>query len=435
MTHLCSLDCRSSVVPFIGLSLSVLLSSSLTYGQSAATEPQVVTDAEVLPVDPTQPTGPVEVWTSTPEDIPSFPPPDSGVFASPSVRPAAGPPVAGLRPRIYYRYQYAEGIPNGPGERHSSHVHEFTPGILWHIGERLQLDYAPSFIYYSNDAIEDSIDHSLALTWNTHYEAWRFDAAHRYRRSNSVLIETGSQSKRENFLTTVGALRELNSRWAWESRLNHHSRQTETLQDFGEYAGEQRLLYSVSERLGLSLAAAYGYVKVDDGSNHEYIRPRFTVDYRPGEKLSLRGWAGAENRWYKNGLETTSPVYQVSANYLPVEATQLTLSYGRAIQPSYFEDAVTRRRAWDVSLTQRFLGRYFLTVRASRQDVAYSTITPSAIDGRHDVTTSYSARLSTPIRDRGFIAVFYEPESDNESNRDAFTYSLRTYGVEGGWQF
>jgi hypothetical protein len=421
-----------------GLSLGSCLACLLLWSGASAQLPVDATDFNVPVTD--QPVldesgRPVEVWTTTPEVVPFIAAPDPGILSAPFYRPGPGPATAGLRPRILYRYQYAQGIPNGEGPRYTSHVHELAPGIRWHVGNHLRLDYSPVFTQYSNDAMEDTVDHALTVDWSTTYQAWRFDAGHRFNHSNSLLIETGAQTERDSFQTTLGALYALNSRLGWESRLGHYRRSAKTLQDFTEYNGEQRLLYSVNERLGVSVAAAYGYVKVDDGSNHEYIRPRVTLNYRPGEKLTLRGWAGAENRWYKNGMETTSPVYQLAADYLPVESTKLTVSYNRAVSPSYFEDAVARRRSLEVSLTQRFLGRYFLTVRAGRQNSSYSSFTSSAIDGRRDRTTNYSARLSTTFRDRGYIALFYEPEADNESNRDAFSYSLRSHGAEVGWQF
>ncbi len=427
----------------LGLGCALLLSFQGAFAQVApsSSSPET-TAAPVAPVtdEVTTPTdgaaAPVEIWTTQAEVLPFSVRNEPGVFTRPVYR--TQPRVDDGRPlnaHLFYRFQRAEGIPNGPGERYTSTVHEVSPGIAWALGEHWGLNYTPTFTWYSHDLLEDTVDHNVLLDWRTDYQGWRFDASHRYQRANNVLIETGSQTERESFQTAFGAILDLNTRLGWETRLGHYVRSSDMLNDFREYTAEQHLLYSLSERVRASAGVVYGYVTVDDGSDHQYLRPRLGVDYAPGEKLSLRGWAGLENRWYKNGIETTAPVYQIAANYRPVETTELTVSYNRSVTPAFFQDAVVRRRWLELSLTQRLLGRYFLSVSAGRQESSYSGLTTATISGRQDKATHYSVRLSTPIRDQGFVALFYEPEADNDSNRDDFSYSIRSWGAELGWQF
>lgn len=341
----------------------------------------------------------------------------------------------GLHPYALYRFQSVDGLPNGPGNRFSTNVHEIAAGISWRIGDHWVVDYSPSWTYYSHDDLEDSVDHSLLVNWGTTYRNWRFNANHRTNTSNTVLFETAAQTERDTFQTTASAAVALNSQFGSETRLGHNVRLAETFSDFREYTIEQRLVVQLAERIDGSLGATYGYADVSNAADHEYITPRIIVDWLVGQKLSLHGALGVEYRQFDDDSETDNPVYDISLNYTPVEATSFSLGYNRSLSPSLFQDAVVRREVIEASLTQRLFGRLFLTLSAGRREADYQSRAVGALQGRRDRNEYYSARLSTVFLERGILAIFYQPEGDNTSNRPNFDYSVRTVGAEVRYNF
>lgn len=341
----------------------------------------------------------------------------------------------GLHPYALYRFRDVDGLPNAPGTRFSTKVHEVSAGVFWRIGEHWIVDYSPTWTNYSNDALEDSVDHTLLVNWQTTYENWHFRADHRTRTSNTVLYETAEQTERDSFQTTFSAAVALSSQLGSETRLGHNVRLAEAFADFREYTIGQMFRLQPGERLAFSAGAIYGRTNVSEAPNQEHVTPRIEVDWLIGDKLSLRGGVGIEYRSIDDGKETNNPVYDASLNYTPLETTWLTFGYNRSVSPSLFQNAIVRREVFEASLTQRLLGRLFLTVSAGRRNDEYETRLPSALDGRRDRHEYYSARLSTVFLERGMLAIFYQPAGESESNRPNFDYDVRTLGVEFRYNF
>lgn len=341
----------------------------------------------------------------------------------------------GLHPYALYRFQDVEGLPNGPGTRFSTKTHEVSAGVFWRLGEHWVIDYSPTWTNYSNDALEDSIDHTLLVNWQTTYENWIFRADHRTRTSNTVLFETAEQTERESFQTTFSAAVALSSQLGAETRLGHNVRLAETFADFREYTVGQLFRLQPAERFAVSAGAIYGHADVSDAPDQEYLTPRVEVDWLIGDKLAVQGGVGVEYRSFDDGKETNNPVFDASLRYTPLETTWFTLGYNQAITPSLFQNAIVRREVFEASLTQRLLGRLFLTVSAGRRNDEYETRVPGTLDGRRDRHEYYSARLSTVILERGMLAIFYQPEGESESNRPNFDYDVRTLGAEFRYNF
>jgi hypothetical protein len=353
-----------------------------------------------------------------------------------STTPLIQGPLQGLSGHIVYRIQSARGVPTGPGERYSTTINEVSPGITWAIGNHWSLSYSPTWTFYTNDALRDSVDHTATLSWRTRYQNWRFNAHHRTSTADSVIIETGRQTKRRHYQTMVGASSDLNSWLSWDHRLRYNVRNSDTFGDFQEYSLEERLTRSLADRGSISLGALYGYVNVSEGVDHQHLSPRLNADWQVGPRLGLNGYVGVEHRWFKGGLgDTTNPIFDVSARYALTDSTGLYVGYNRSVSPSFFQDTVTRREILDATLTQRFLGRYFFSATAARRTSSYRSANPGDVDGRRDRYVHYSFRLSTALGERGHVSIFYQPEADNSSNRPLYTYGVRSYGAEASYRF
>src|SRR5687767_10136302 len=112
-----------------------------------------------------------------------------------------------LRPHISATFSYSDGLRSRPGQNSKTAMQEYAPGMLFQLGRRWTLDYTPSLTFYSNDEFEDTLDHFVTLSGGASYHPWNFGFSQSYSVSSAPLVETGQQTSRQSFGTSLSASR------------------------------------------------------------------------------------------------------------------------------------------------------------------------------------------------------------------------------------
>jgi hypothetical protein len=385
---------------------------------------------------------PAPVATPLPRDLQQAP-----VGGTPVVSPLEAGPRAyaenplqwgalNVRPHLFYRLLYGDGIQSSPGNQLTTTIHAISPGILFEIGDHWTLDYTPTKTFYSNRAFRDTFDNALQLRGATTFEEWVFGLSGSYVSSTQPLVQTGMQTKQEAWSTTANVGYHMGSRMLLDSSVSHSDQSAEAFTSSREWSTSDWLHYQIAPEWDTALGFAAGTVDVSAGSDMTYTRPQAQIGWRATNKLSFNVQGGLENRKFKSGgaSDLSTPTYGASLRFQPVETTTLTFGASRTVSASYFTSQVTRSTGWTASLDQRLLEHLHLAVGIGKQKSSYIATDGTVAAGRDDDINNFNVRLSTTILRKVSIAALYQ-NSHNSSNLAGYAFSSSQVGLEIGWRF
>ncbi len=143
----------------------------------------------------------------------------------------------------------------------------------------------------------------------------------------------------------------------------------------GLYIADLYLNHGFSQSLVLGFGVEGGYNAVDFPTpDQTMVRTNAHLNYTPGKEFTLDIIAGEEFRDFQNGARETytTPVFAISASYLPCDSTKLVLTASRQI---YNSAAATAQDYVDTSvggmIRERICKQLYLTLLGGFEHVAY----------------------------------------------------------------
>ncbi|MES2692292.1 MAG: hypothetical protein V4773_02390, partial [Verrucomicrobiota bacterium] len=205
-------------------------------------------------------------------------------------------PIA-IRPHLYYRFLYGDGIEAGPGNPRETSIQSFSPGTLVEIGKHWTFDYTPTWIFYSNAAFHDTFDHTASLGGRYVYGDWIFGGTQAYESSHAMLVETGRQTKQEKFTTGAEVGYRLGRHTSLEASVSRSSRDANSVSDAPEwttsdwlqYSSSDWLRYHVSPQLNFAVGVSFGFAEVSVGDDMKFYQPQAQITWRPTVRWSIQG--------------------------------------------------------------------------------------------------------------------------------------------------
>jgi hypothetical protein len=353
-----------------------------------------------------------------------------------------GPVV--IRPHPYYQFLYASGLQSSTNSSQRSIIQSFSPGVAVDLGRHWLLDYTPTLQFYSNHAFHNSVDHSALLSGATSYEDWNFNLSQSYVKSDSTLADTAEQTETETYDTEVGVKRMLNDNFFAQFGVSQVFNFVSGQQDSYNWSTMEWLNYIIGPRLTIGAGVGGGYVDISSevpGSsnpNQAFEQVQGQVQWRATDKVSFAVNAGLEDlqnlaTGYKDEL---NPTFSASIQYAPFEHTQISLSAGRAVSSSDYFILATSQEATTVglSVSQRLLKDYFLSVGLNYTDTQYTTAFGAISQPRTDDNYSLNVRLGRTFLKRGDVALTYQ-YSEDRSSAAGYSYNSNQIGFEVGFRY
>jgi len=339
-----------------------------------------------------------------------------------------------LRPHVFYQFISGTGIPSASNHV-STLIQEIAPGMLFDIGRHWSVDYTPTLRYYSNRQFRDTLDHSVVLAGGTTYQDWILGLTQSYNSSSTPLVETGTQTDRQSWLTGLKASYRFNREMTMDLALDQNIESADSFTSYREWSTLDWVNYQFGPRLDTSLGAGLGFVNEDEGCNMTYEQLQARVRWRATDKLSFQVHGGLEDRQFlgRNAGNLLNPVAGALIQYQPFESTRLSITMDRTVAVSYFQNEVTEGIEVMGDWNQRLLNRLYLDVSGGYHTDKYVGADASET-GRRDDYYTVAVRLSCPFLKRGTTAVFYQ-YADNASTAASFTFSSSQVGFEVGWRF
>jgi hypothetical protein len=365
-----------------------------------------------------------------------FAPPGTAAAVSPEATPFQVGPVS-LLPHVFYRILSGDGIPAAGSNHVATTIQQISPGILFNIGSHWSLDYTPTWNLYSNKQFSDTLDQNVILTGGTTYEDWILGLAQSYISSSTPLVETGTQTTQQSWLTALKASYRFNSKMTTDLTLDQNIVSADTFTSYDEWSTLDWLNYQFWPRLDTSLGVGFGFVNVDAGSDMTYEQLQARVRWRATDKISFQVHGGLEDRQFLQGSAGSllNPVAGGLIQYQPFEFTKFSITVDRTVAVSYFQNQVTEGTEVMGGLNQRLLKRLYLDLSGGYNTLKYvASDSSSSGAGRRDDYYTFDVRLSCPFLKRGTAAVFYQ-YSDDSSTAPGFTFSSSQVGFEVGYRF
>ena len=341
-----------------------------------------------------------------------------------------------LRPHFFYQFLYGDGIQSSPGQHEKTAINAISPGLLLGIGSHWSIDYTPTMTFYSNNAFRDTTAQNVVMTGGTAYEDWVLGLSQRYSYSSDPQVETGGQTSQDEYSTTVNATYQFSRQMSLAMSVNQDFTIPSNFTESRVWSTSDWLNYQFWPRFSAGIGVGFGYTDVNVGNDSIDGQLQAGINWRATDKLSLQASGGADDRHFFGGgtSDLINPIYSVSLQYQPTEATTIQLSGSGTVGTSYFTNQVTVTYGVGATVTQRLLKRFLLTLSGGYQNVMYTSTASGVSAGRNDETYSFSARLGTTFLQRGTIAAVYQ-YSDNTSNESGFGYTSNQVGLEVGYRY
>ncbi len=113
-----------------------------------------------------------------------------------------------LHANVLYRYLYETGLPGTAGPVNSG-VQTISPGLRLDAGSHWSFNYNPSWTYFSEDSLQDSVSQAFSARGVGQIDNWGLNVTGTYSRSTDFLFETGTQTEQRSWGGQIGASRDL----------------------------------------------------------------------------------------------------------------------------------------------------------------------------------------------------------------------------------
>jgi hypothetical protein len=342
-----------------------------------------------------------------------------------------------LHPHVSYQFTYGNGLQSSPGTQHKSAVHNFAPGIGLELGRHWQLDYTPSFIFYSDPSFRNVVDQNIVLNGATAYEDWLLALQQTVSLTEDPQVATASQVNQQNYLTTFNARYILNSENSLDFNVAQNIQNSEDFQSSQDWSVMNWLDHQWGPNLSLGGGIGGGYVNVNLGTDMTYEQFQGRILWKVAHKINLAINGGGELRQFLGSTQSSlfSPVYGVAITYQPTETTTIIINASRNVSVSYFENTITDASSFNGTITQRLLKSYFLSLAGGYSYTRYKASAAGGVQaGRLDQYYYYTVSLGTGFLKRGTASVFYT-YSTNGSNVPGFGYNSDQVGFNISYRY
>jgi hypothetical protein len=343
-----------------------------------------------------------------------------------------------FRPHVDYTYTVAYGVLAAPSNHVDTTIQDISPGILINIGPHWALDYTATIGIYSNTNFQQAFNNSITLSGTTVFTDWLFNFVQTADLDTSALIETGGQTSTQTYGTSL---------------TGHHENSQYISEDVGLYqtffyveGGFENnktwstmnwLNYQPQSRFNVGIGAGLGYNLAESGPDSVFFPVQGRINWRARDKLSFSLSGGFQFTEFLGGQGANnlfSPIYSGSIQYQLFSQTQISAFASRSFNPSLFVGEYSDLTSVGCSLSQRFLGQFFLSLSGSYNRQQYVASSTDIAANRTDKYYALTARLGHAFLQRGTVSIFYQ-YGNNNSTFPGYSYSSPQFGGEVNYSF
>ena len=259
----------------------------------------------------------------------------------------------------------------------------------------------------------------------------------KYQKLSGATPELSDRVDRDEAGAKLRLRYDISSRTGVETALGYNTvnYRESTLADYDEWVSETYVGYALSGRTRVSAGGAVGRLSVDGREPQEFQRAMGKVTVDATGKLSLDAKAGIEFRSTGAG-ETTTPVFNVSAEYRPSGRTSMVASVYREVTASgSVENENLTRTGGSLKLAQKIGSRVTAAVEAGYEEMTYATTESGTVSsGRQDEYFFIRPSLRYEFQ-QGRRAEIYYSYREDDSTLSNFDFAANQTGISLGFDF
>jgi hypothetical protein len=380
----------------------------------------------------------------------------TGVFGPPGFVPSSGEGIyhSGLlnvHAGLAYSFVYGTGIQDQPGQKSSTVVQVVSPYVELDLGQHLSLSYSPMLTYYSgNSGLGNSTGEGASLSWSESYQDWAFRLSQSYSFTSAPLIETGTQTSEEDYVTGVNVSHMIGNGFSLTLGLNQDFRDANQFNDLSEWSASGSINYMLNPKVQIGLNVGGGLDEVSDSPNETFESYSVVLMARPGPKTTVNLSVGLEEQSFDaSGVSTsTTPIYSASIRYQLFKGTALILDGTRVVSPSFFSNLLSTATSVDVTLRQNLSQKLVVQLFGAYANNSYQAIEPGGLPKyfltpatatslqvtRTDNTSSIGVGLNYTFTRRLFGSVYYT-YSKNSASQGDYNFSSSQFAVQLAYRY
>jgi hypothetical protein len=327
--------------------------------------------------------------------------------------------------------------------------------ITGHEDNYIRLDYAPSLFLFLDHSENDAVQHLIRLegqhsfgrlTLTLGEEVAILDGTDLRTLSDAnspgshANLDLSGRTRFQTYNTRIGAAYDLTGKTFLSSGLdslvtNYDSAGLISSQMF---SGNLFLNYRYSEKIVIGVGGTGGYDFVDNPNpDQTFEQANVRASYQATGKIALNFSGGVEFRQFENNSrgQYISPVFELSATYLPFDGTSMTLSGSRRT----FNSGVLAGQDFagttiTAGLRQRLAQRFYFAVSAGYQNSDYFSTVSSVMANRRDNYYFIQPALDFPITRFWSVGGYYL-HRQNDSSFQSFKFDDNQVGVRTALTF
>jgi hypothetical protein len=308
--------------------------------------------------------------------------------------------------------------------------------------------------------MSDSFGYNVALNGVIPREDWMFGVTAGLGSSDTSQTETAQQVRSDYYNASLTAVYGGRRRLSYELGLDQNIELNEDFNNNYRWSTMDWVNYALTAKTSVGFGLGAGYTMVETAENplvnpgtdsiHERIQGRFA--WHPSHKLSVSFSGGAQIQQFlveerrivtpiftnvspAEVINSVSPIFSLSAGYLPVDGTSFSLSASHSIGSSISSDQYTEATTFSLGYHQRLFKHLNLIVTPNYSLTDYHSSTdPNAPPRRSDEVLAINVALSTVLFKKLATSIFFN-FTDNRSDEDLYAYETRQFGFQVGYRF
>lgn len=347
-----------------------------------------------------------------------------------------------VTPRLNAQAVYDDNVNISSRVEQDDFIWVTSPGITAVAGDSLSdsptltLNYAPSFIVFTDHSEYDSIDHSANVAGIWPFSRLRLGFQQTFDQNTGGIVDVGNRVERRSFNTSLTSAYELSEKTSFEINARQMiSDYPQPLIGTKEWSSDNWLNYLVAAKVVMGLGLTFGYVDVDRNPSQQYERALLRAVYKLTYKLDLNASAGGEFRQYKDGPNRFGAIFSLGASYWPRDGTTISVNGHRDNRNSALYSGQNYvSTGIGISVRQRFFDRLFATVGGTYEHAEYESSVFGVAATRSEDYYLVRTGVDVAITDRWLAGLFYR-HRENISNSGVFGFSNNQIGIQTSYEF
>ena len=297
----------------------------------------------------------------------------------------------------------------------------------------LVADYEASGIFYFENPDQDSFNQVASLAGQYRIQRLTVQLRSQYMDLTGPVRDVGDLTARTLINDSLRLAYDLSEKTALTAEGFVNLALYQNFFNSYEYGAKAGAEYQILQKIRVGPEAVIGFLNVTESPFQVYEQIRARATYNATGKITFEGSAGLEFRQFSSESQTYF-VFSLAANYQPFDGTTIALHGYRNIYGSAaLEGQDFIATGVELSFTQRFFQRFYLSVAAGYENDDYIAVAENSQAGRMDNFVFIRPALAFAFTKRGSFSLFYEFRK-NFSDESEFAFYDNRVGAAIAFQ-